>query len=142
MPVLVAGLEMKLCVHAWTSSHALCANEHCKQIWCANSGAALHNGHKGLQGQLLSCNLSAVRIFSCSNSQVKNRCLGSACADQIQLGLKVQRDPLNWTSYADLAVYWPSAVCRELPSDSILLFIELHILHRVPKYDELRHLLN
>jgi len=63
-----------------------------------------------LQGQFLSCNLSAVRIFSCSNSQVKKRCLGSVCAAQIQLGLNVQKDPLNWTSYADFAVYWPSAV--------------------------------
>ena len=106
----VAGLETRSCVQAWTSYQTLCANRHCRHKCSADSGAVWHKGHAGLQGQFRACNKSAVRIFSCSSNHVKKRCLGSACADQIQLGLKVQKEPLNCTSYADFAVYCPSAV--------------------------------
>ena len=64
------------------------------------------------------CNLSAVRIFSCTSSQVKNLCCGSCvCADQIHLGLKEHKEPLNCTSYAEHV----HNICSEIQIDKIPL---------------------
>ena len=109
-PILEQTTWMRPSVHCPTRNQTSWAKQQCKQRWAGVSGSWLQREHKGSHAIPLASRLSAVCIFPWTNNQAKKRCFPSALACQIAEESKVQNDPANWMSYADLDVYWPLGV--------------------------------